>query len=168
MKQRFIAGLSVVVPVAFVLWVLSLFLKIDTVISSFLGLEVYGVGLLTLIVVIFLSGSIVSTKVGGWFHKKTEKLFRWVPIVNKAYDFAKDAVDIATGTDAFDKVVRFESWRPGIYNIGFLTNEGTVFAPSSPNPLSGQVVEVDKYEVLDISVEDAIKYLSSLGMVKKF
>lgn len=167
MKKIFLAGVSVVVPVAFVLWVLSLFLQIDKVISSLIGLDVMGVGLLTLVAIIFISGSIVSTRLGKWFHIKTEKVFRWLPIVNKAYNFAKDAVDIATGTDAFDKVVRFESWRPGVYNIGFLTNKGTIFAPSSPNPLSGQVIEVDEYEVLDISVEDAIKYLSSLGMVKK-
>ena len=166
MKKYLLTGATVLVPIGFVLWVLYLFWQLDGFIRSLLGVNIYGVGLIILALATYFTGVVVSTRLGSWFHEKLETLIDWVKPIDRAYDFAKDVVNMATNTNAFEKVVKYKL-TDNVSKIGFLTNEGTIFAPSSPNPLSGQVVTVEEYEELDITVEDAMKYLASLGMVKK-
>lgn len=68
---------------------------------------------------------------------------------------------------SFDKVVKVEFPMEGIYSIGFLTNENTnsIFVATTPNPTNGFLIFTDKYEVLDMSVEEAIKEIMSIGTI---
>ena len=70
--------------------------------------------------------------------------------------------------------------RPGSWTIGFLTGTPggeiaqhlgndmvSLYVPTTPNPTSGFFLMVPKADVteLNISVEDALKYLISMGVV---
>lgn len=55
----------------------------------------------------------------------------------------------------------------GVYSLGFLTNtvNNSIFIPTTPNPTNGFYIMTENYEILDMSVEDAIKQIMSMGAV---
>jgi len=66
---------------------------------------------------------------------------------------------------SFNTVVRLNF---GEYSaLGFLTNTSpnTVFLPTAPNITSGIVLFTDKYEIVDIPVEQAMKQIISMGAI---
>jgi uncharacterized membrane protein len=89
-----------------------------------------------------------------------------VPLINKVYKLIKETVDMITSKQAFKTVVRVEFPKPGVTSIGFLTNENTVFIPTTPNPTSGFLIKTDQYEIIDMSVEDALRFIVSMGTLK--
>src|SRR5690606_2760963 len=83
-------------------------------------------------------------------------------------------------SDSFKKVLMIEYPRKGVYALAFQTSEPvgevqektgevvlTVFLPTTPNPTSGFILFVPRDEVveLDMSIEDALKMIVSLGVV---
>jgi uncharacterized membrane protein len=86
-------------------------------------------------------------------------------VINKIYKLAKETIDVITTKQAFKTVVRVEFPRDGVYSIGFLTNDNTVFIPTTPNPTSGFLIETNKYEVLDMTVEEAVRRIVSMGTI---
>jgi uncharacterized membrane protein len=41
-----------------------------------------------------------------------------------------------------------------------------VFIPTTPNPTSGFLIKTDQYEIIDMSVEDALRFIVSMGTLK--
>ena len=83
-------------------------------------------------------------------------------------------------TQSFSKVLLIEYPRKGVYSLCFQTSKEVgeikgkigedvvcVYIPTTPNPTSGYIIMVSKDEVieLEMSVEDAIKMIISLGVV---
>jgi uncharacterized membrane protein len=77
----------------------------------------------------------------------------------------KETFDVVTSKQSFKTVVKVEFPKAGVYSIGFLTNENIIFIPTTPNPTSGFLISTNKYEILDMTVEEAIKYVVSIGTV---
>jgi uncharacterized membrane protein len=73
---------------------------------------------------------------------------------------------MVTSKQAFKTVVKVEFPKTGVYSIGFLTNENTVFIPTTPNPTSGFLIKTDQYEIIDMGVEEALRYIVSMGTIK--
>ena len=118
-----------------------------------------------------------------------KKIIQWVdtvllqiPLLNKVYAATKQVNDaFSTGKKtSFRTVVSVEFPYPGIYSVGFVTNDGfddaslppgrkmmTVFIPTTPNPTSGFLVQLPEEKVtkLQMSVADGIKYIISLGAI---
>jgi uncharacterized membrane protein len=118
-----------------------------------------------------------------------KKAIQWVdagllriPLLNKIYSATKQVNDaFSTGKKtAFRTVVAVEFPYPGVYSIGFTTNDGfeeltlrtgrklvTVFIPTTPNPTSGFLIQMplDKVIPLQMGVPDGIKYIISLGSI---
>ena len=78
---------------------------------------------------------------------------------------------------SFKEVVLVEFPFKGRYAVGFITKRlqpeeerrlCSVFVPTTPNPTSGYMIIVPEEELrpLDMSVEDAIKYIVSLGTLR--
>ncbi|MDE3208411.1 MAG: DUF502 domain-containing protein, partial [Pseudomonadota bacterium] len=82
--------------------------------------------------------------------------------------------------DAFRKALLIEYPRKGVYTIAFMTGqpaeeisapltEGyvSVYVPTTPNPTSGFFLILAKSETreLDMSVDEALKYIISMGVV---
>jgi uncharacterized membrane protein len=86
-------------------------------------------------------------------------------VINKIYKLAKETIDVITTKQAFKTVVRVEFPRVGLYSIGFLTNKNTIFIPTTPNPTSGFLIQSDKYEIIDMTVENAVRYIVSMGTI---
>jgi uncharacterized membrane protein len=168
MKKTFISGLAVVVPFALTIWVLfGVFGAIDNYINGYLynwfNLSFVGLGLVLTLTTIFVVGIITRTRVGKWFYNRVNRIVYKMPLINKVYKLAKETVDVVTQKQAFNTVVKVEFPRNGVFSIGFLTNDNTVFIPTTPNPTSGFLIQTDKYVIIDMSVEQALRYVVSMG-----
>lgn len=169
-KKIFITGLAVVLPIALTLWVLiAVFGGFDAWVNGYLqqwfGVSFIGLGLLLAISVTFVSGIFARTFVGDWFIRLGNKIIYKLPIINKIYKLAKETIQVITTKQSFKTVVKVEFPRDGVFSVGFLTNHNTVFIPTTPNPTSGFLIQTDKYEIIEMSVEDAIRYIVSIGTI---
>ncbi len=139
--------------------------------------------LVALALAVFLIGT-VGLLARNYFGRK---IIEWVdsallriPLLNKIYSATKQVNDAFSSSNktAFRTVVLVEFPLAGTYSIGFITSDQPetiqaktgqkvvcVFVPATPNPTSGFLLMVPEEKVikLDMSVPDAIKYVTSLG-----
>lgn len=126
---------------------------------------------------LFLIGTLATHVVGRRVISASEGLLRQIPGVGAVYSAARQVVDAITGNrkNAFHSVVEIHMFGGDNLTIGFVTaslqHEGAekfvVFVPTAPNPMSGFLVFVrqDACKKLDISVEDALKLIVSVGLL---
>lgn len=119
---------------------------------------------------------------GRWFviHralKLGDKLILKIPVVSKVYKTASELVRtlFSSEQNSFKQVVLVSFPYPGAYCLGLISKEANlekddvyVFIPTTPNPTSGFLMVCKKSELiyLDMSNEDAIKYVVSCGVIK--
>jgi len=90
------------------------------------------------------------------------------------------AESVFSTSNSFRKVVMIQYPKAGIWSIGFVTAEDVaeigektgvphscVYIPTTPNPTSGFFLMMPKSDVivLDMSVDEALKYIISMGVV---
>jgi len=190
-RRYFLSGLVVFVPLALSVYLFILLINVaDGLLGKFLKPYFYEelgfyprgvsivIGVLGIILIGFLATNYFGRKIHGFFEKIVLKL----PFFRQVYPAAKEMAIFLFSRDrlAFKQVVIIEYPRQGIYSFGFLTNETSkpicdltgremynIFIPSAPGPLTGYVVMVPRKHVTmtDITVEDAIKYIVSGGVV---
>jgi uncharacterized membrane protein len=170
MKKIFLSGIAVIFPIALTLWVLFAFFgSIDDFVNYYLDLwfdfSFTGLGFLLALVTIMVTGAVTRTRIGSWFYKLANAIIYKFPGVNQIYKLFKETFDVVTSKQSFKTVVKVEFPKAGVYSIGFLTNENIIFIPTTPNPTSGFLIQTDKYEIIDMNVEEAIKYVVSIGTV---
>lgn len=104
------------------------------------------------------------------------KSFLKLPVINTVYSTLEQLLEtFSTGKNKnFRKVVQIEYPRKGISTLALVTGEKpngilTVFVPTTPNPTSGFYLMIAASETteLSMSVEDALKEIISMGLVKK-
>jgi uncharacterized membrane protein len=102
-----------------------------------------------------------------------------VPLVRGVYSTVKQVMQTFSVKHNFHGVALVEYPRAGCYSIGFVTgdiaggcmglagNYQTVFEPTTPNPTAGFLLILPESEVrhLDMSVEQGMKFIISLGLV---
>lgn len=185
--KRFIAGLLVLLPLVLTYVIIKFLLtKLDSIIGPllvrYLGINIPGLGLVTLIVFIWLTGLVTTNYIGKQFVLLYESLIRKIPILNTVFSGIKQISDAVFSSDnrAFSKVVVVDIPKTGIYMIGFLPSEETdifsnkgrntdvfhILIPASPNPASGFIILVERKNVhpIDMSIEDGFKAVISLGV----
>ena len=191
-KKYLIAGLLVWIPLAITFWLLDVIVStMDQTLlllptswrpDALLPFHIPGIGLLMSLLVVLATGVLAANIIG-------ERLVRWwhgllnrIPIVRSIYSSVKQISDtlLATRGQSFRKVVMIEFPQRGQWTLGFVVGSPgamiaaataadviTVYVPTAPNPTSGYVLVVRPEEVreVDISVDDALKFHISLGVV---
>lgn len=118
------------------------------------------------------------------FMKIPEKLFANIPIVRTVYRLSKDitkAVFADNKKKTFQETVLVPFPNHESYAVGFVTGNTpeslkdgdkpltdlVIFVPTAPHPMSGYVLLAPKKIVkpVDVSVEDAFKFLISCGVM---
>jgi uncharacterized membrane protein len=186
MRHTFMRGLVVLVPLALTLWILNvIFLWLDRMISPLLtrlGLDVPGLGLLTMLALVLLVGILSRNLVGRFLFGRIDSIISKLPLARSIYTSIKGIIAAFPGGEkgkSFKEVVLVEYPRKGIYSIGFVTNdlklEGksgsrdvvSVYFPHPPNPTSGVMIIVPRADVreLDLSIEEGLKLALSGGIV---
>jgi uncharacterized membrane protein len=155
--------------------------------------DVPGLGVALVILGLLLSGVLAANLFGQWVLKQSDKLFQRIPVVRTIYTSVKQVSDtlFSSSGNAFSKALLVQYPRQGSWTIGFLTgkvggeivshirhqNDDThqatcadwvsVYVPTTPNPTSGFFLMMPRSEVveLDMSVDEALKYVISMGVV---
>ena len=192
MRKYFITGLLILVPLAITLWVLNLI--ISTMDQSLLllperwqpktvfGFNILGLGTILTLVVIFLTGVLTRNIIGKQVVQFWEKLLNRIPVVRSIYSSVKQVSDtlFSSSGNAFRKALLVKYPREGSWTIAFLTGVPggdvknhllgdyvSVYVPTTPNPTSGFFLMMPREDVieLDMSVDEALKYIVSMGVV---
>ena len=183
-RRYFVAGLATLFPVAVtILFVWQIFLFADGWLGGKLGLRIPGLGLLITILVILLVGVLSIHFFGRVLFRTIEMGLSRLPVFRKVYPAVKQLAQFLFDEDERQArlrgVVLVQYPRLGIYCIAFVTNETstvvtgrqesllTLLLPNPPSPFTGPLIFVPKEEVipLDLSVEDAVKFIISCGVV---
>lgn len=192
MRKYFVTGLLILVPLAITLWVLNLI--ISTMDQSLLllpeswrpkalfGIDILGLGTLLTLVIIFLTGLLTRNFIGKQVVHAWEMLLTRIPIVSSIYSSVKQVSDtlFSSSGNAFRKALLVQYPRQGCWTIAFLTGAPggdvknhlvgdyiSVYVPTTPNPTSGFFLMMPRSDAieLDMSVDEALKYIVSMGVV---
>ncbi|MBW8073374.1 MAG: DUF502 domain-containing protein [Ferrovum sp.] len=193
MKRYFITGIVVLIPVVITLWVLrvivttldqTLFLlPLNLRPEALFGMNIPGLGVLLALCIVLLTGAVAANFLGQRLLTLGERLLDKIPVVNSIYSSVKQVSDtlFSSSGQAFRKVllIRYphaDSWtlafQTGIPQGLVATHLGephlNVYVPTTPNPTSGFFLMVPCRAVieLDISVDDALKHIISMGVVE--
>ena len=141
-----------------------------------------GLGVIVVIAAILLTGLLVANIVGQWWLRQWDALIARIPIVKSIYSSVKQVSDTlfsSTG-NAFRQAVMVQYPRAGSWTIAFVTGSPggevarslpgehiSVYVPTTPNPTSGFFLMVPRAEVVELSmsVDEALKYVISMGVV---
>ena len=181
LRNIFITGILITVPVAFTLFILNFLFKLldNLVVPWFIktlirigtpipeDFRLPGLGLILIVLLIFVIGVLTQSFLGGKLVQLGEMIVDRIPVVRSIYTGAKQVVTTIAEADtkAFRKVVLVEFPRKGIYSVGFITGttEGevqeltdaklvNVFVPTTPNPTSGFLVFVANEEIIELTM----------------
>jgi uncharacterized membrane protein len=193
LRRYFISGLLVWLPIMVTLAVLKFL--IDLLSKSLvllpapiqpdklLGFHVPGVGVVLTLVVLFLTGLFAANFMGRRLVALNDSLMARIPLVRSVYTGVKQVTQtlFTPGGQSFRKVLLVEYPREGVWTIAFQTGEVgpdiesvlkepmvSYFVPTTPNPTSGFLLMSPRSKVidLDISVDQALKMVISLGVVQ--
>lgn len=186
--SQFLAGLVVLLPLVIsIIIIIFLLDKLDNILGPFvagyLGIDIPGLGLITLLIAIWFIGLIATNFIGKKIISIYESILHKIPIVNTIFGGLKQISDtiFSHKNQSFKQVVAINFPFYGVYVIGFITgtkilkaklksNEKIiqVFVPTAPNPTSGflMLVPVKNVIPLKTSVEDALKIVISMGVVQ--
>ena len=193
MNRRYlIAGLLIWLPIWVTLLVLKfladLFDKLFTFIpkayqpDSLIGFHIPGLGLVFALLIVFVTGMLITHIIGHRLVEMWESLIAKIPFVSSIHSAVKQvsASFLSSSEESFRDVYLIEYPRKGIWSIAFQTSSGfkdaeqaaneellTVFVPTTPNPTSGYLLLIPKKDSvkLDMGVDEALKMVISLGVV---
>ncbi|HEX4585096.1 MAG TPA: DUF502 domain-containing protein [Burkholderiaceae bacterium] len=192
LKKYLITGLLIWVPLAFTIWVLDLIVSsMDRTLlllpppwrpESWLGFQLPGAGLLLSALVLLLTGMAAANIMGQRLVRWWEGLLSRIPIVRSIYSSVKQVSDTLLSPDgnSFRRAVLVEFPQRGQWSVAFVVGAPNdrvtggldgdfvvVYVPTAPNPTSGYTLIVPQTEVrdLDMTVDDALKFVISLGVV---
>jgi uncharacterized membrane protein len=190
-RRYLITGLLIWVPLVITLWVLHLLVSMmdqsllllppEWRTESWLGVHIPGLGAVLTLVIVFATGVFAANIIGQRLVQFWEGILARIPVVNSIYTGVKQVSDtlFAPGGQAFRKALLVEWPTPGMWTIAFLTGtpggdvanylEGdyvSIYVPTTPNPTGGYFVMVPRARVveLDMSVDEALKYIISMGV----
>jgi uncharacterized membrane protein len=145
--------------------------------------KVPGLGVAVMLLGLLLTGMFATNMVGQWSLRQGHRLLNKIPIVKSIYSSVKQVSDtlFSSSGQAFGEAVLVQYPRAGAWTIAFVTGRpggevaahlGTdcvsVYVPTTPNPTSGFFLMVPRADVvtLAMSVDDALKYVISMGVVE--
>ena len=185
-RNNFIAGIVVLIPIGITLYLTLFLIRISGRIipkeinpNNYLPFNIPGVEILIALIIITFIGWLSLSFLGRKFFEIFNNILKRIPILRTIYSAIGQMTETFTKSDNKQKsVVLLEYPRKGIWAVGFATkeNEGiiknkireeiiNVFVPTTPNPTSGFLLMVPKKDLiyLDVSFEQASKFIVSAG-----
>jgi uncharacterized membrane protein len=191
-KKYFITGLLIWIPLTITFMVLAWIINtLDQILlwlpsgsqpRDVIGFNIPGIGVLASLLIVFLTGLVAANVLGQKVVQLWEGILARIPVVKSIYYSVKQVSDtlFSSSGQAFRKALLVQYPRQGSWTIAFLTGkpggdaakhlEGdfvSIYVPTTPNPTSGFFLMMPKEDVieLDMSVDEALKYIISMGVV---
>ena len=191
LRNYFISGLLFWVPLALTVLVIKFFLELinNLVPQKYLPEAIFnldttipGSGIILVLIVILITGVLVTNILGRKLVALWERLLNKIPGFRNVYNVLKKVSDTVfnTSTESFRKAFLIQYPSKGIWVIAFQSGDYrgeaesiigeeimNLFVPTTPNPTSGFFVMMAKKDAfeLDMSVEEAFKLVISAGVV---
>ncbi len=191
LRRYLVAGVLVWLPILATVWLVSFMLRImDRTLlllppsyrpEALVGFSLPGLGALFALIVLLLTGLLVTNLIGRRLVVWGEELLNRIPVVRTVYSGVKSlAESVFSQSNSFRKVVMVEYPRAGAWSIGFLTAEDVpevsdklgephvaVYISAALNATAGYLVIVPRRQVveLDMSVDEAMKMIITCGVV---
>lgn len=159
--------------------------------QAFLGFKLHGIGLLAALIIVFFTGLLTANVLGRRILAAWDAFWGRIPVVKSIYSGVKKVSEslLSDSRQSFKTPVLIPFPHHDVWTIGFVsghipdniasalphqtsdtsTDEYiSVYVPTTPNPTGGYYIMVNKKDVreIDMSVDDALKYVISLGMVQ--
>jgi len=186
LRNNFITGIVVLIPIGITLYLTLFFIKISGKIipkkinpNNYLPFDIPGVEILIALFIITSIGWISLSFIGKKFFEIFDNFFKKIPILRTIYSAIGQMTETFTKSENPEKsVVVLEYPRKGIWVVGFATKENkgiikksinedlvNVFVPTTPNPTSGFLLMLPKKDLiyLKVSFEQASKFIVSAG-----
>ena len=145
-------------------------------------LKVPFLGVVVMLLGLLLTGMFATNILGQWSLRQGSRLLSQIPIVKSIYSSVKQVSDtlFSSSGNAFREAVLVEYPRAGSWTIAFVTGKPggeaavhlagdyvSLYVPTTPNPTSGFFLMVPREDVivLQMSVDEALKYVISMGVV---
>ena len=191
-KNVFLAGLAVTVPIGLTIYILFFLIDLmDGLLriipisihpDTLLGFHIRGLGAIATVLLVLVAGLITTSYAGRRFFRFAETLVERIPLVRGIYQAIKQIVQTMVSKEgqSFKRVVLVEFPRQDLYTVAFVTGQTSgelrektggrcinIFVPTTPNPTSGyyMIVPEDRVTDLEMSVEEAFKLVISGGML---
>ena len=186
LRNYFITGVVVLVPIGITLYLVKFFISISSKIipseinpNSYLPFSIPGLEIVLAVILITFIGSLSLSFIGKKFLQIFNDLLKKIPILRTIYSaIGQMAETLAPKRKSKKSVVLVEYPRKGSWAVGFATkdNKGeiskktnkklvNVFVPTTPNPTSGFLLMFPEDEIiyLEMSFEEASKFIVSAG-----
>ena len=187
LRNYFITGIVVLVPIGITLYLTKFFISISSKLipynlnpNNYLPFAIPGLEILLSVIFITIIGGISLSFIGKRILQFVNDLFKRIPILRTIYSAIGQMTESLAPNKSRNKksVVLIQYPRKGSWAVGFATkdNKGeiskktnsdlvNVFVPTTPNPTSGFLLMFPKEEViyLDMSFEEASKFIVSAG-----
>lgn len=192
MKKYFITGLLIWIPLAITFMVLAWIVgTLDQIILLLpnglhprerFGFNVPGLGVVMSLLIVLITGLVAANVLGQKLVQIWEAMLSRIPVVKSIYSSVKQVSDtlFSSSGQAFRQALLVQYPREGSWTIAFLTGKPggdaarhlpgdfvSVYVPTTPNPTSGFFLMMPKKDVveLEMSVDEALKYIISMGVV---
>ena len=186
LRNYFITGIVVLVPIGITLYLTKFFISISSNLipkeinpNHYLPFSIPGLEIILAIIFISLIGYLSLSFIGKKILQIFNDLLKKIPILRTIYSaIGQMAETLAPKNNSKKSVVLIEYPRKGSWAVGFATRENNgeiskktnknlvnVFVPTTPNPTSGFLLMFPKEEVvyLDMNFEEASKFIVSAG-----
>ena len=186
LRNNFIAGIVVLIPIGITLYLTLFILKFSGRIipkeinpNNYLPFDIPGLEILIAVIIITFIGWLSLSFLGKKFFELFNNILKRIPILRTIYSAIGQMTESFTKSNDNQKsVVLLEYPRNGIWVVGFATkiNKGVienkiskelvnVFVPTTPNPTSGFLLMVPKKDLiyLEVTFEQASKFIVSAG-----
>ncbi len=185
-RNNFIAGIVVLIPIGITLYLTLAIVKVSSKIlpkeinpNNYLPYNIPGIEIIIALILITLIGWLSLSFIGKKLLNIFDNILNKIPILRTIYSAFSQMLDtFAKSKTNKQNVVLVEYPRKGTWAVGFATNKNTgeiknkigqevvnVFVPTTPNPTSGFLLMFPKEDViyLDITFEQASKFIVSAG-----
>lgn len=196
LRNAFISGLLIWLPIWVTILVVKFLVDVlDSILlllpvsyrpDAILGMHVPGIGVIIILLIILLTGTFVANLLGRRLVGFWDSFVARIPLVRSIHTGVKQILQtiFTPGGQSFRKVLLVEYPREGSWTLAFQTGDSTpevagvlnngemvtLFVPTTPNPTSGFLLMVPKKNVIELnmSVEQALKFVISLGVMQPF
>ncbi|WP_435149751.1 DUF502 domain-containing protein [Candidatus Pelagibacter bacterium nBUS_32] len=190
LRNYFITGVVVLIPIGFTLYLSKILIGISSKIipkninpNNYLAFDIPGIEIIVSIILITIVGGLSLSFFGRRILKLIDDLFKRIPFLRTVYSAIVQMTETFSKSDSDRKsVVLVEYPRKDVWAVGFATKENrgemakktnkkliNVFVPTTPNPTSGFLLmfPIDDVIYLNMTFEEASKFIVSAGTSDK-